>query len=177
MKRWLVCWLAGLGLWAPHAWAAGLWSVPGDLVDELGHVRRFAEFAEPDAPPTIVAMEYTECRFVCSTAWRRLIDLQSEADKRGQGLRFVIVSLDPAHDTPALWREYRQMRGLRRDNWVFLTGNRALTDAVVRLLGVHWWLYHEAIMHDFRIVRLDRQGRVAKVLDRYDVPIDVLLTP
>ena len=154
-----------------------LWALPGDFVDEQGRTRRLAEFAQPDGPPTVVAMEYTECRFVCSIAWRRLTDLQAEADRRGQAVRFVILSLDPARDTPALWREYRQMRGLKRDNWVFLTGTRNATDLAVQRLGVRWWLYNGAIMHDFRIVRLDAQGRVAKVLDNYDEPVGSLLTP
>lgn len=156
---------------------ASLWAVPGDFLDEQGRTRRLADFAQPDAPATVVAMEYTECRFVCSIAWRRLTDLQAEADRRGVPVRFVILSLDPARDTPALWREYRQMRGLKRDNWVFLTGNRATTDAAVQRLGVRWWLYNGAIMHDFRIMRLDAQGRVAKVLDNYDDPVGTLLTP
>lgn len=173
---------AGLGLalallGAGTALAASLWALPGDFIDEQGRARKLAEFAQPEAPATIVAMEYTECRFVCSIAWRRLTDLQAEADRRGVPVRFVILSLDPARDTPALWREYRQMRGLKRDNWVFLTGNRAATDAAVQRLGVRWWLYNGAIMHDFRIVRLDGQGRVAKVLDNYDDPVGQLLLP
>ena len=176
MTRLLAVLLAGLCLFVAQARAGSLWTVPGEFLDEQGRARRLSEFAQPDGPLTIVAMEYTECRFVCSIAWRRLTDLQAEADKRGQRVRFVILSLDPAHDTPALWREYRAMRGLTRDNWVFLTGNRAATDAAVRLLGVRWWLYNDAIMHDFRIVRLDAQGRSAKVLDSYDEPVAALLT-
>ncbi len=177
MKRPLLVLLAGVCLLAGQARAASLWALPGDFIDEQGRARRLAEFAQPEGPPTVVAMEYTECRFVCSIAWRRLSDLQAEADRRGQVVRFVILSLDPTHDTPALWREYRQMRGLRRDNWVFLTGSRAATDLAVQRLGVRWWRYDGAIMHDFRIVRLDSQGRVAKVLDNYDDPVAALLTP
>lgn len=177
MKRLFAAVLVAAGLWAGQAAAASLWSLPGDFVDEQGRTRRLAEFAQPDAPATVVAMEYTECRFICSIAWRRLADLQTEADRRGVAVRFVILSLDPARDTPALWREYRSMRGLKRDNWVFLTGSRASTDAAVQRLGVRWWLYNGAIMHDFRILRLDAQGRVAKVLDNYDDPVGTLLTP
>jgi cytochrome oxidase Cu insertion factor (SCO1/SenC/PrrC family) len=177
MKRLLLVGLALAVLWVGSAAASSLWALPGDFVDEQGRMRRLAEFAQPDGPATVVAMEYTECRFVCSIAWRRLTDVQAEADRRGMPVRFVILSLDPAHDTPALWREYRQMRGLKRDNWVFLTGSRAATDAAVQRLGVRWWLYNGAIMHDFRIMRLDAQGRVAKVLDNYDDPVASLLAP
>jgi protein SCO1/2 len=178
VKRLLLLVLLAAGcLLGASACAGSLWALPGEFVDEQGRPRRLAEFAQPGAPVTVVAMEYTECRFVCSISWRRLVDLQAEADRRGQQLRFLILSLDPAHDTPALWREYRQMRGLKLDNWVFLTGSRAATDLAVQRLGVHWWLYDGAIMHDFRIVRLDAQGQVAKVLDNYDQPVASLLNP
>jgi protein SCO1/2 len=146
--------------------------VPGQFVDDLGQPRTLAQFA---GKPTIVAMEYTECRFVCTINWRRLAELQDEADKQHLPVQFVIISLDPAHDSPALWREYRQMRGLKRENWRFLTGNRAATDAVVRWLGVKWWLFDGAIMHDFRISRLDAQGQLARVMDSFDQPLPAFL--
>jgi len=162
-------WWAGLlcALAQTMVMAAGvpLWSVPGEFVDDAG---QRAPLRRHGGAPTVVAMEYTACRFVCSTAWRRLTDIQAEADRRGQRLRFVVISLDPANDTPALWREYRQMRSLRRDNWTFLTGSRAATDAVVAALGVRWWNYDGAIMHDLRILRLDERGQVVKVMSGYD---------
>jgi cytochrome oxidase Cu insertion factor (SCO1/SenC/PrrC family) len=115
-------------------------------------------------------MEYTACRFVCSTAWRKLAEIQVEADRLQRPVRFVILSIDPANDTPALWREYRAARGLQgRGNWQFLTADRATTDAAARLLGVRWWLYDGAVMHDFRILRLDSQGRIVRALMAYDL--------
>jgi len=146
--------------------AGRLWALPGDFVDDAGQRLTLARLAGAN---TVVAMEYTACRFVCSVSWRKLSEIQAEADKRGLPLRFVLISIDPAHDTPALWREYRQARGLQRDNWRFLTGNRAATDAVAALLGVRWWLYDGQVMHDFRILRLDAQGRVRQAMMAYDL--------
>lgn len=151
-----------------------LWGLPGDFLDEHGQSRHLAEFAQR-SEPTIVSMEYTECRFVCSVAWRRLIDIQAEADKRGQKVHFLILSLDPEHDSPALWREYRKMRGLKRENWTFLTGKRPATDLAVQRLGVRWWRFDGNIMHDFRIVRLDAKGQVLRVMDNYDQPASLVL--
>jgi len=146
--------------------AGRLWALPGEFVDDAGQRLTLDRLA---GAPTVVAMEYTACRFVCSVSWRKLSEIQAEADKRGQALRFVLISIDPAHDTPALWRAYRQARGLQRDNWRFLTGNRAATDAVAALLGIRWWLYDGQVMHDFRILRLDPQGRVRQAMLAYDL--------
>lgn len=146
--------------------AGRLWALPGEFVDDAGQRLTLDRLA---GATTVVAMEYTACRFVCSVSWRKLSEIQAEADKRGQALRFVLISIDPAHDTPALWRDYRQARGLQRDNWRFLTGNRAATDAVASLLGIRWWLYDGQVMHDFRILRLDPQGRVRQAMMAYDL--------
>lgn len=163
-----------LGLALSARAASGLWALPGEFLDESGRARRLAEFAE-GSELTIAAMEYTECRFVCSIAWRRLLDVQTEADKLGRKVRFLVISLDPEHDTPALWREYRKLRGIQRDNWVFLTGKRPATDQAIAQLGVHWWRYDGNLMHDFRIVRVGAQGQTVRVLDNYDQPPASLL--
>ena len=143
-----------------------LWRLPGRFVDEHERPHILADFA---GQPAIVAMEYSECRFVCTVNWRKLTEIQVEADRRGQKLRFFIISIDPEHDTPTLWREYRQMRGMKRDNWHFLTGKRADTDLVAKTLGIRWWLYDGRVMHDFRILRLDARGQVLRAMDAFDI--------
>jgi cytochrome oxidase Cu insertion factor (SCO1/SenC/PrrC family) len=162
----------GAALAGVPAPGARLWSVAGDFVDDAGRHLTLDRLA---GATTVVAMEYSACRFVCTVSWRKLTELQAEADRRGLKLRFVLISIDPANDTPALWREYRQARGLQRSNWLFLTGSRASTDAVARLLGVRWWLYDGNVMHDFRIVRLDEQGRITKAMLAYDLPAEQFL--
>jgi len=148
------------------------WRLPGNFVDEAGRPRQLSQLA---GRPTVVAMEYTACRFVCSVYWRRLVEIQAEADRRGLTLEFLILSLDPTQDSPELWREYRKMRGLNRANWHFLTGDRAATDRVIRWLGVHWWLYEGAIMHDFRVTRLNAQGQRVALMDGFEQPAAAFL--
>jgi len=154
-----------------HA-AAGLWQVSDDFVDEFGTRARLSHWAGPE---TIVAMEYSECRFVCTINWRKLVDIQAAADRQRRQVRFLIVSLDPAHDTPAAWRDYRKLRGLDRPNWNFVTGSRSATDKVVGALGVKWWYFNESIMHDFRVLRLSADGQVLAVMNNFDQPADAFL--
>lgn len=164
------------GLWLTAAAAAhvagGLFTIPEPWLDENGQRVTLGQWR---GRPTVVAMEYSACRFVCSAYWRRLVQLQAEADRRGLDLQFVILSIDPEHDTPADWRAYRKARELARGNWHFLTGTRAMTTRAAALLGVRWWYDEDHLMHDFRIVRLDDAGGVAAALTRYDEPVAAIL--
>lgn len=159
-------------LFVTPAQAANLWQLADEFVDHHGTRIQLRQLA---GHMVVVSMEYTECRFVCTTNWRKLTEIQDEADRRKLPVEFVILSLDPSNDTPAAWREYRQARGLKRENWHFVTGNRLATDRVVGTLGVHWWLYDGHIMHDLRILRLDEKGSVRSVIDGYDQPVSAFL--
>ena len=160
-------------LHAAHA-ASALWQLPDLFVDEHGTRGPLAHWA---GAQTVVTMEYSACKFVCTTNWRRLLEIQAEADRSGKSLRFLVISLDPAHDSPEQWRDYRKVRGLARDNWSFVTGSRAATDRVVALLGVKWWNFNDVIMHDFRVLRVDAKGEQLALMTRFDVPAAVFLAP
>jgi len=159
--------LAGGLLGASVLAHAGLWQLPDEFVDEYGTRARLNHWM---GAQTVVSMEYTACKFVCSSNWRKLLEIQAEADRRQLPLRFLIVSLDPAHDTPAAWRDYRRVRGLARENWHFVTGSRSATDRVVQALGVRWWYFDQAIMHDLRLLRLDASGQMRALLTDFNDP-------
>ncbi len=156
-----------------HA-AASLFAFDDAWVDEQGRAVRLAQWR---GRPTVVAMEYSACRFVCSLAWRRLLQLQQEADRRGLALQFVVLGIDPDNDSPAAWQDYRRARGLARENWHFLTAGRGATTRAAGLLGVRWWYADGHLMHDFRIARLDAEGAVAAAVGTYDEDLDKLLAP
>ena len=164
---------AGMGTGTGTGTGASLFAMPEPWVDENGERVSLSRWR---GQSPVVAMEYSACRFVCSLYWRRLVAVQAEADRRGMDVPFVILSIDPEHDSPGAWREYRQARGLVRGNWHFLTGTRAMTTRAAALLGVHWWYDEGHLMHDFLIVRLDAAGRIADVLSTYDDPVGRLLS-
>jgi len=151
----------------------GFWQLPGDFVDEFGNHGALGRW---QTDLTLISMEYSECRFVCSNNWRRLVSLQEEADREHRAINVLIISLDPEHDTPAAWREYRKIRGLARTNWNFITADRAATNRVIKFLGVKWWYFNDSIMHDFRIIRLNARGEIAAVMDNYEITSEDFLT-
>jgi cytochrome oxidase Cu insertion factor (SCO1/SenC/PrrC family) len=165
--------LAGLSVAAVAVAAQGLWQLPNEFVDEYGTRAKLSHWS---GAQTVVAMEYSACKFVCTVNWRRLMDIQEEADRRHLPLRFLIISLDPGNDSPAAWREYKKVRGIQRENWSFVTGNRISTNRVVSILGVKWWYFDNAITHDFRVLRLNDQGRVLTLMTSFDDPAADFLT-
>ena len=71
----------------------------------------------------IVAMIFTRCPGVCPTLVRELQALQkSLPQKVSEKTGFLLVTIDPEFDTPAVLREYRQKMGLAADKWTLLRG-------------------------------------------------------
>lgn len=117
------------------------------------------------APLVVMTMAYTDCRRVCGTTTLVLAELQKRLDAMGAAAEFVVVSYDPANDTPAEWREYRNQRGLTRPNWHFVTGNAEVTRQIAQQLELSFWTYHDHVVHDFRIVLFDARWRVVAEVD------------
>jgi len=133
-----------------------------EFVDDHGGTRALAEWR---GRPVVVAMAYGACRSICSTTLRTLEAAQAQADRKGIALDFVVVSIEPAEDTPQAWSDYRKARHLERANWTFLSGSKAATRTLASFLGIRFWSYDEHVMHDFKILRLDAQGAIEATLD------------
>ena len=170
--RGLMC--AGLGVAAAPARAAapGIWQLGGTWRDDQD---RRVTMAAWSGRPALLTMAYGSCRRVCSTTLRLLQRAQQAADARGLELEVVVVSLDPAVDTPAAWRQFREERSLQRGNWHFLGGSPALTRRVADFLELRYWVYDDHVLHDFRIAAIDPAGRVAARMDWVDDSPDALV--
>ena len=151
---------SGIGRANPSG-ADTLWQLPYPLVSESGQVLHLSQWS---GRPAIVTMEYSQSSLVCSVTLAYLKELQDLLDARGQSADFVIISLDPANDTPQAWTRYREKFGLARTNWHFLTASEADTPAIAKALNVKYRRYDDLIIHRLRVMRLDREGQVANVL-------------
>jgi len=143
-----------------------------EFVDDHGAARALSEW---QGRPVIIAMAYGACRSICSTTLRTLEELQARADHDGVRVEFLVVSIDPAEDTPQAWADYRKARRLDRPNWTFLSGTPAATRALARFLGVKFWRYDEHVIHDFKILRLDADGGIGATIDWNHRQLDSLL--
>lgn len=154
--------------------AAGfsVYGISTPFIDDQGRSVRLSDWR---GRPAIVAMEYANCRFICTITLQRLKDVQAAADRAGVKFDFIVISLDPKNDTPAEWQRYRVSKELPHANWHFLTASVADTPGVAGLLGVKYWLYDGHIMHDFRLLRVDADGEVIRIMDSYDASSDAFV--
>jgi protein SCO1 len=119
-----------------------------------------------------LTMAYSSCRSTCTLAMHELSLIQQRLDSLGRAAQFVIVSYDPRNDTPAAWSAYRKQRHLQRPNWHFLTGDVDSTRQLAATVGLSgYWKADRHIVHDFRIVILAADGRIARTLEWEDLPL------
>jgi len=156
------------------AWSGetNLYDLPNTFTDDRGKELHLSEWR---GKPMIVTMEYSECRFMCSTTFSQLKEIQAVADKKKINIDFLIISLDPHNDTPEAWQQYRKNRNIERDNWHLLTGSNATTREIASLLGINYWTMDEHILHDFKVVRLNTRGEIEKSITEYGVEPEFLL--
>jgi protein SCO1/2 len=69
---------------------------------------------------TILEFGFTHCPGACPIMMDQMLRLQGEL--RDTPVRFVFVSVDPAHDTPERLAGYARDNGVDPDRWTLLTG-------------------------------------------------------
>jgi protein SCO1/2 len=85
----------------------------------------------------VLAFGCTACG-ACPDVVARLKDVaQGLGDAPGRRVFFALVTVDPAHDSATVLREYGRVHGLRAPAWILLTEDRpGQTDVVARRFGI-----------------------------------------
>jgi protein SCO1/2 len=148
-------WLAALALGA-MATPALAHQGPHDAAPaRKGYVRTVETYAVPDTKltdmngavealrdrlagdePVMVNFVFTSCTAICPVMTATFAQVQERLDPKRDRLRFVSISIDPEHDTPARLREYAQKFGAG-SHWQFLTGSAEASLAVQRAFEVY----------------------------------------
>jgi protein SCO1/2 len=127
--------------------------------DNSGKSLRLAQLS---GKPLVMTMGYAACRKTCSTTLLVLKEIQKSFEAKGRAAEFVVVTYAPNADTPKAWTEYRKSRDLLRPNWHFLSGTAADTQRVANMLDLNYWSDDEHVMHDFRVVIFDADGKFSR---------------
>jgi protein SCO1/2 len=101
----------------------------------------------------------------CPGVLPALLESARAAEGAGRRLFFVAVSVDPAHDSPAVLRAFARAHGADPAAWLFLTGRPAEVEAVARRYQVAVRRGPGGPTHDCRVVLIDPAGVVR---GRYD---------
>ena len=81
---------------------------------------------------------FTHCLGACPIITERMKMARNIlGEDLGNSIRYVTISIDPARDTPAAMKKFKETH--KADgNWVFLTGEKANLDNVVKRLGQYY---------------------------------------
>ncbi len=103
-------------------------ALPGDSLYHLDHEwtdqnankRKLKSFTSKHV---VVALIFTHCRMSCPITVAHLKALESESKAAGkEDVQFVLVSLDPDRDTPAVLKAFANKNGLDDKRWTLLNG-------------------------------------------------------
>lgn len=85
----------------------------------------------------VVGYIFTNCPDICplTTNNMRLIQQKLREEEIGN-IEFVSISFDPGTDTPEVLRKFAGIRNLDLSNWMFLTGQKSITDSLIHRVGV-----------------------------------------
>ncbi|MEO1083349.1 MAG: SCO family protein [Acidobacteriota bacterium] len=124
-----------------------------------------------EGQPWVADFIFTTCPGVCPVLTRRMKDLADEVP--ADQVRLVSISVDPTRDTPDVLEAYAQKNGAG-DNWLFLTGDLADTERVIK--DGFKLAYDptpqenaaEAIVHSNRFVLVDADGQIRGYYDAFN---------
>ncbi len=159
MKRLCLMMLLITTTFAPYAkeW-------PGDSVFQLGSAfvdqdGRAFRLSDTAAGPTLVTMFYTSCRYVCPLIIdsAKGVEHALTADERA-ALQLVLISMDPARDTPAALHAIADKRKLDLKRWHLVRTEDVRT--VAGVLGIRYRATNDGeFNHTSELLLIDRDGR------------------
>lgn len=80
----------------------------------------------------VAGFVFTTCPSSCPAVTRAMAELHDRFDRYGVDVEMVSFTVDPAHDTPQVLREYFESVGVHSDKWRFVTGD---PEAVISLVS------------------------------------------
>lgn len=118
----------------------------------------------------VASFFFTRCPTVCPSLMDKQKRMQKAVadlgDEEGESkVRFLAITVDPAHDTPAVLKDYAGKLGADPARWTFLTGDRAVVeDLLVKrmMVGVGEQKPGDLfdIAHSTRFALVDQKGRL-----------------
>lgn len=156
---------AGLPLAAAELPGNSIYNLPISLVDQDGHA---SALADRRGTAQLVSMFYTSCQYVCPLIVETMKRTQQTlAPEERQRMRVLLVSFDPARDTPQRLREVYQERKLDKATWTLARTEENDARQLAAILGIQYRaLANREINHSSALVLLDAEGRIVARTDK-----------
>ncbi len=127
--------------------------------------------------PVLVMLFYGTCEYVCPTLIRNLKDIEAGLDPTARkDMRYLLVSFDPAVDTPERLRGYAIKNELDASRWFLPHGEPEQIRELAVVLGVRYRPTAGGhFSHSSRITLLDREGVIVEHIDGLSDSADPIL--
>ncbi len=109
--------------------SASAFSVPGRWTNELGKEVRLTQFL---GKRTVFALFYSSCRTICPMTVATLKKVEKSMGEDAKNIQFILVSIDPSHDSPEQLRNFVKTHNLDTTRWHVIASH---VDRVRRLAG------------------------------------------
>jgi protein SCO1/2 len=142
-----------------------VYQLPARLTDATGRVIAWSDLR---GKPRVATMFYTSCKYICPLVVDslRAIERKLPAAER-ERLGFVLISMDPARDTPEALAKLTAERKLDAARWTLLQPAPEDLRGLAGLLGIRYRsLADGEFNHSTALVLLDAEGRVLARSDR-----------
>jgi protein SCO1/2 len=151
--------------------SASIYALRTRFTDQHGAAARLDVFR---GAPVVVGMVYASCTSVCPVIVETIRRLEETLDPAARArLRVVLVTLDPARDTPAALRALGERHRVDAARWRFLTAPEPAVREVAAVLGVRYRSTPDGeILHSPVIALLDAQGVIQARLTELWGPLD-----
>jgi protein SCO1/2 len=135
------------------------------LTDQDGRTVRSADLR---GKVVVVSFVFTTCNGTCPATTHRMSALAQALKEqglfKGDAVRLLSVTLDPARDTPEALRRYMRLYDAGAAHWGFLTGPREQVEKVIAAWGM--WARPAAggqLDHPSRVFLIDPRWRVREI--------------
>lgn len=97
------------------------------------------EFSDLKGDVLVVVMIYTSCPTACPRLVADMKRIESQvAVEVNQGVKYVLVSIDPETDTPEKMRAFSAEQGMDGNQWLFLQGTKSSVQEFANVLAVKY---------------------------------------
>ncbi len=136
-----------------------LYQLRSEWTDQDGNRVQLSHFQNR---PVVLAMFYSHCTYACPVTINdmKIVEAALPAEVKNRAA-FVLVSFDPARDTPQKLHSLAQQRGLDDGSWELLTGKRADIRTLAEMLGVEFKMQADgSFIHSSQITVLNDAGEI-----------------
>lgn len=142
-----------------------IYHLPAVLIDQHG---RSADWRAHRGRPQMVAMFYTSCRYICPLivdSAKGIEHALTPVERARLGI--LLISMDPARDTPAALKSVFDRRKLDAARWSLASPQAGDVRAIAGALGIRYRALADGeFNHSSALVLLDAEGRIVARTER-----------